>query len=614
MYRRTFLTGVYALPAIGTPETFGRTTINPPRNGGGPVLNLSEFEDPAHSAWRTMRKALAACREQRASRLVLPKRRYLFDDPSVLEGQRAHIEMEGIRDLVIDGQGSGLIFHHIRAGFRFRNCERLVIRNLTVDWDLNLASVGVVVEVPGLGSCIRIGEEYPITESTPTGAVTEFDIAAMRWKMNAAEIYYPKNVRLVAPQTIFSEDFNGRAPARNTLRPGMEVVVRHYLYEAIGFDFYGAGNSDLAFEDITLYRCPGHAWAGYGCDRGFRLSRCRIMRRPGTRSPITGCADGAHFGAIRGDILIEDCDFSVQGDDSVNIHGAWLRIEGRPSNGRELRLSSRWMRPEFVEPGAELHFHRQANLAEYGSASIIRSSSVPGGRACDVTIDRDLPGSFVAGDYVANRTRSSNRFIIQNNTFHDHRARGMLLQARDGLVENNRIRNVMAAAVQVTTDANYWQEGYGCQNLVLRRNHIEGCNYAKWERSAAGRHMACINVLVDAGGLGDYPLHRNITIEENTIRDTPGLAMLIASAENVAIRNNQIVDANTEPFENCGAGIDARAQGTIMVTRASSVKITGNQYSRTKPVHDAGIYVDQRNTRGITIKRNAGFTVGRSRL
>ena len=51
-----------------------------------------------------------------------------------------------------------------------------------------------------------------------------------------------------------------------------------------------------------------------------------------------------------------------------------------------------------------------------------------------------------------------------------------------------------------------------------------------------------------------------------------------------------------------------------MVTRASSVKITGNQYSRTKPVHDAGIYVDQRNTRGITIKHNAGFTVGRSRL
>ena len=41
----------------------------------------------------------------------------------------------------------------------------------------------------------------------------------------------------------------------------------------------------------------------------------------------------------------------------------------------------------------------------------------------------------------------------------------MLLQSSNGLVINNRIENVMAAAMQMTTDCNYWEEGFGCEML-----------------------------------------------------------------------------------------------------------------------------------------------------
>jgi hypothetical protein len=124
--------------------------------------------------------------------------------------------------------------------------------------------------------------------------------------------------------------------------------------------------------------------------------------------------------------------------------------------------------------------------------------------------------------------------------------------------------------------------------------------------------MACINVVADTlSGLGDYPVHRDIRIEDNTIRDTPGLAILVASAENVALRNNRIVDANTEPFAGAGAGIGATARGAIMVTRASGVTISGNECSSTRRVYERGIHVDPGTTRNITLGRNKGFDLPR---
>jgi hypothetical protein len=185
----------------------------------------------------------------------------------------------------------------------------------------------------------------------------------------------------------------------------------------------------------------------------------------------------------------------------------------------------------------------------------------------------------------------------------------MLIQARDGRIENNRIVNTQAAALQITTDANYWQEGYGCRNLVARGNTIEGCNYAIWERAARGRHMACVNILADTlTGLGDYPIHSNIRFEENEIRDTPGLAILVASARAVSVRGNRITGANRQPFENAGAAIDAKAAGTIMVTRASDVEVAGNRITAAGAVFATGVHVDERNTRNVTVKGNKTST------
>lgn len=591
--------------------------VNAPRPTRPLVLCIDDFSrdgDARLSDYQALRAALEACRQRGASILVLPKRTYRFDDPAILaDPQRAHIDLIDQKDLTIDGQGSELLFHHIRSAIVLRNCQRICLRNFIIDWDINLASPGKVFQLPDGRKAVRIPDDYPIGEKNLAKAVAWYDTQNFQWQMRSQEACHLNDVQLIEPQVIYHRAFDeeNKPPLSwGELKPNMDVVVRHYDYQATGVHFGGRGNEDIAFEDITMYQCPGHAFAGYGCERGFRVSRVKIIRKPNSKLLVSATADGVHFGAMLGDIIVEDCEFSHMGDDSVNIHGTWLEVV-RVLESRKVEVTSRWFNWQIrLDEGDRLGFYRGSNGADRGEATIVRSEIDMDRKIATLWLDRPLPPDLAVGDLGANITRSSARFLIRNNHFHDHRARGMLLQARQGLVENNRIRNVMGSAFHMTSDLGYWKEGYGCHQVIIRGNVMEGCNYAMWERGAQGRHMACLSLVVATPtGISDWPVHRDILIENNIIRDTPGLAMLISSARNVTVRNNQIIDANSEPYQHTGEAFDAKAAGAIMVTRSENVRVEGNRLSTSRKAHAHEIHIDQARCREVNVHGNTGFAL-----
>ena len=247
-------------------------------------------------------------------------------------------------------------------------------------------------------------------------------------------------------------------------------------------------------------------------------------------------------------------------------------------------------------------------MAEYARANVtaVTTTFTPQHVEYVVTLDRDLVGALV-GDLIGNLTRSSGTFVVRRNKFHDHRARGMLIQSPNGLVEDNTVSNVTMAGLHVTTDSNFFIESIGANNLLVRRNVFTGVNYGSPELSSHGRHMAAINVVGDTTtGLLSTAVHRNITIEDNIVEDTPGLAMLVASADHVVVRNNTIIRSNQLSFASLrtGADIDAAARGSVMITRASNVTVTGNRQLLSDDMFDSGVYVDPRNTIAITVGNN----------
>ena len=569
--------------------------INPPNPQTNIVLSLANFMTGGVSTYRAFKNALDACRLQHAAKLTIPTGHYVFDDPNILQ-DGAHIGLYNLSDLIIDGQGSEFVFHFPKVGFVAGGSNRIIIRNLIVDTDLPLASLGVVQKAGG-STNIRILDAYPVNSSTPVYAISPYDIGNMKWRATPGEVFDPVNVTLAAPQTFTSPSFN-------SLTDGEEVVVRHYGYQGHAF-YLASGVSDFAFEDITIYGCPGMAFTGGDVLRGVRLSHCRIMQKPGTNRPVSATADGAHFTNTFGDILIEDCDFSGQGDDSVNIGGLYLPVTQKV-DARTVVLT-RVAAPGLVRQGSVLRFVKPGTLEEYARLNATQVAYDGSNGNYTVTVDQDLPANLDINDLVINLTQSNHRFLVTRNYFHDHRARGILIQSQDGVVENNRVKNTTMQGIDIFADAAYFREGPGAENVIVRNNTFEGCGYGNY--GTAAHTMGCVNITANVPqGLTSAPVNKNVLFDGNTVADTPGLAIFISSASGITISNNVIINSNTlgafPPWY--GSAIGLVPHGSIMVTKASNVLLTDNLQLVNAQQQETGIYVDPQTTTGITVQ---SFTV-----
>jgi hypothetical protein len=526
-------------PRIHVPQP-GRLTVTVVDHGavpGGPCCAAA------------FHAAVAAVRSAGGGRLVVPAAVWHLRSAGPEDADAGHWTLDDLVDVEVVGHGATVVCHQVAHGIRLRRCQRVALRGLTLDWALPMASPGRVesvgdtlVLVPGPGAWA--GPDVPIA------GVTTWDVRTHGWAMDAAEWYHQAwGFSAGLPWT---GDCWLLPERPGDLQPGMDVVVRHWIYHGNGIEFSAHRNADITLEGIEIRACPGHAFVGYGCERGIHLSGCRIARPDDPRRMVTATADGCHLGDMRGDIIIEDCDFSYQGDDSVNIHGFWLRIAAIAD--RALVLESRWLDRAQLAPGDQIRICARDGLATVGAAVV--EACTPHASGWLVQLDRPVPAGTAIGDQVGNADRTSSRFRISRNRFHDHRARGMLIQAGDGLIDGNLVERVQMAALNLTTDCHEWQEGLGCRSVEVRGNTFRSCNAHRRERGPRGAHLACVNVLVETPtGLGREPVHQDLRFIGNRIIDTAGPGILIASARGVMVQDLRIDGAQSSPVSGCGTAI-----------------------------------------------------------
>ncbi len=109
--------------------------INPPNPQTNIVLSLADFTTDENgqplSTYQRFKRALDACRQQNAEKLVIPTGTYIFDDPQILQAN-AHLGIYSLSDLIIDGQGSQFVFHFPKHGIDVEDTRRVIIRNLAI--------------------------------------------------------------------------------------------------------------------------------------------------------------------------------------------------------------------------------------------------------------------------------------------------------------------------------------------------------------------------------------------------------------------------------------------------------------------------------------------------
>lgn len=514
---------------------------------------------------RAFRSAIDACRQTEGAVLCIPKGVYHFYNAP----EDMHLPLHDLSDVTIEGNGSELIFHTPVAYWDIRNCRRVYMKNLTMDWaweDAPLATVGRIASVAEDGSFIDI--VFPACQKVPlpfeirivgpfdpwrytpgfpggfefrpyqnghihlTGDPAE-DEKMRRLVRELSQILKPGAERLEANALRFYTQ-DPRWAAEH-FKPGQCYNFRHFEYDGVAVRT--SASSHITFERITLYGCPGHGFLSNGYVSHLHFDDCRILPRPGTARSISVSVDCLHVGNSQGNILIEDCDFSAAGDDCINLHDNSCMGVRRMDDYTLLALRASRANM-LLERGSRIEL-RNPDLSPLGyRAEVMEARYQPDGKACLLKLSEPLPKYLPAESVIFHTTFHTDNYVIRNCRFTNNRARGALLQGSHGLVEGNLFENIQGAAIQIETGCeSRWSEGQGVTDLLIQNNVIRHCDLNAWQMAVIYMGVYLPN------GRTDYPVFEDVELCKNTIIDCPRLACFCSSCKNVWVHDNAIINA-----------------------------------------------------------------------
>ncbi|MBF0443392.1 MAG: hypothetical protein HQK54_15905 [Oligoflexales bacterium] len=98
-----------------------------------------------------------------------------------------------------------------------------------------------------------------------------------------------------------------------------------------------------------------------------------------------------------------------------------------------------------------------------------------------IALDKTLNASV--GDRMANMNLIGSGYIVRNNIVRNRRARGMLLKANDGLVENNTVEGSTMPGISETPEY-WWNESDYSHNVIIRNKN--GTMIRPWRKAQPG--------------------------------------------------------------------------------------------------------------------------------
>lgn len=446
-----------------------------------PVVEAAAFGVSVDSADNVpaLNKALDWCRRNKAAGLKVAPGTYRFTSDTP-------VWMERLRDFTFDGGGAKFVFFRKKGeSFRVMDCERTTIRNLSVDWDWEKDPLGSLVKVREANDKYFDLEfidyrRFP-RRDVRIAYLSAWDVKA--WAVGTALSYLGRGVDMswVGPRKDKRKEWlsgnvlrihqNGAA----NLPTGSVWRAQHYYYDRHCFQL--ASNSGLTVEDVRILSCPGAAFTIAGKQRDTLLRRVTI--RPPADDPkrvISCTADHVHVVKSRGNLRLEDCDFALGADDCLNVHDvtAWAP-EVRGADALEVRNGA-----GSFDVGDEIEIRN----ADYSPCTnvlrrVVRKEPVAGKpQAAAVFFDGPVPPkTHKYGFVLFNRSYCSDGVVLKNCTFGGNRARGVIIQCNDVLIENCRFWHTENEALKIMTGwtEDLWCEGVGVTNCVVRNCTFDNC-------------------------------------------------------------------------------------------------------------------------------------------
>ncbi len=493
--------------------------------------------------------------------------------------KRILFDIEGAENLVLEGAGSTLMMSGEVIPIRVGNSRSITLRNLTIDWR-RPAYTQAVVEHSELG-CIEFSYDpslYPLgvdrgrlIARDGEGWQTDFLWNLLPYHPHRREVSSKNENWQISRWHRATTPAEGRirieADFREIYAPGTPIVLMHGNRVAPGI--WVEESCGVTLENVIIHHAPAMGVLAQ-CSRDVSLRQVRV--EPSGDRLFSTWVDAVHFVECHGHTLIEGCRLSGQFDDAVNIHAAFYKIVSH-SAGRSMRVQTihpQRFGPCGIKSGDGVAIYRRATMQRIAvgrAASVVPLNQ----EFHDIELAEAIP---LENDCIIRRYEpgSANRIEITHNNFGANRGRGILINMEHPtLIEGNHF-HVSGRAIESIPDANYWWEAGPFEELVVRGNTFEDCNYGP-----------CGDTLIHVGPelpdgsdprkgafhqsqgeslavLPTEPVLKNLIIEKNTIIRHSSSLLFAQSVDGLVFEGNTITDSTAYPMRDTGPAIQLGSQ------------------------------------------------------
>ncbi|SMO32451.1 Right handed beta helix region [Saccharicrinis carchari] len=565
-----FILSLFLLVGFGC--TPAETTISFNEFGVDP-----DSQENASTAAAKLIEHLQARKDTSLVTVIFPKGRYdFYEEGSFVREyyisnhdqdnpKKVGFALENLQNIVIDGQGSDLIFHGRMIPFALLNNSNVTLKNMHIDYEVpalrqlkitkvNKEADEVVAEIYPPGNyriqdnkLVVEGESYEFTPFTSMAFRADKRLTYLR----ADVAFDPASASEKSPNTL---SIKGWQQVNHT-SPGERYVLRTYHRPTPGIFVSECLNT--GFKDVTVHYAEGMGLLVQMSENitldGFNV----CLRGDDDERFFTTQADATHFSACKGIIISKNGLYEGMADDAINVHGTYLRVTKRIDDHT---LQARYMHPQawgfkWGEPGDQVQFVESEKMElvdqHLNTLQSIKAVDKPtefGAKEFEITFADALPQQISEmGKYGIENLTWTPEVLFSNNTVRNNRARGTLFSTPKRVVcENNIFDHTHGTAILLCGDCNGWYETGPCKDVLIKNNQFINGLTAYYQFT-----NAAISIYPEIPNLEDQEqfFHSGIVIEDNTFEMFDQPILYAKSTNGLIFRNNTIkYNSEFEPF------------------------------------------------------------------
>ena len=441
------------------------------------------------------------------------------------KNSRHAISLQGIKNLVIDGKGAIIQVRGMVIPFYLENCDNITLRNFTIQYETLTHTEGIIIRRNLTSFDVHLSKSIDVEGTVPIMAWIEYDTKTLCLGKNEAypqiqgEILDRNTIRVLIPPK-----FQCKVP-----RKGKGIILRHIITHHSGIQLFNCKN--ITIRNVEVNEAY---WGALLAHRVENLTVDDFRVKPREGRIFSTNADACHVISCSGLVKFENCYFEGHGDDALNVHTLYYSIKEILNQYEmivRLKIEQQDRIMDYPDEGDVVEFANLKTLKPYGSNELQSVKIHPEKKEFRIRFKEPIPKNVKKNDVMADRSKVA-RVIFRENHVFNNRARGILIQSRDVLIENNKFSNCTGTGIYITC-SKYWWEAISSENVRIINNKIKDCGGGPGTNGASG-----ISITTEA--TQELGTHKNILVSGNKIHSSTRYLpdMRFESIEGLTLKNN----------------------------------------------------------------------------